>query len=297
MKTGPTIDAAKCTVCGLCFADCPRGVLVEENGAVNTTGGECMLCAHCLCICPVAAVSFDRSLVREVAFSTLKSAGKSLGSGAIEPGRFSDIVRSRRSVRQYTDAPVADAELRDLIEFAATAPSGTNARCWEFTVVRGKAAVQDLAERVAAFYRTLNRFADSRIVRTVSGPFTKGKLSKYHRDRKWRVEQMLAARAAGKDMFFWDAPAVIVVHSGRGTSTPAEDAQFAAYNITLLAHTMGLGTCFIGYAREAMNRGGGIKRHLGIPGGNTVHAVLVVGRPAVKYARLPPIKDYKVDLV
>jgi len=111
------------------------------------------------------------------------------------------------------------------------------------------------------------------------------------------MEFMLRQADAGRDVFFWGAPAAIVVHSGMNASAPLEDAQYAAYNITLLAHALGLGTCFIGYAREAINRDAKLKAMLDIPQRNKVHAVLAVGYPDVRYQRLPLNKNFRVSWV
>lgn len=49
----------------------------------------------------------------------------------------SEAVRRRKSVRQFTDRPVPDDLLRDLLEEAARAPSGGNVQPWRIYVVNG----------------------------------------------------------------------------------------------------------------------------------------------------------------
>jgi nitroreductase len=48
---------------------------------------------------------------------------------------FLDFLRTRRSVRQFTDAPIERSVLVRVIEAATTAPSSTNRQPWRFTVV------------------------------------------------------------------------------------------------------------------------------------------------------------------
>jgi nitroreductase len=48
-----------------------------------------------------------------------------------------DAIYKRRSIRRYTEEPVADAEIMDLIEAAVWAPSGKNNQPWRFLAVRG----------------------------------------------------------------------------------------------------------------------------------------------------------------
>ena len=49
-----------------------------------------------------------------------------------------DWIRARRSIRKYTDDPVGDEELRDLLEAAMAAPSAGNQQPWHFVVVRDR---------------------------------------------------------------------------------------------------------------------------------------------------------------
>ena len=53
---------------------------------------------------------------------------------------------TRRSVRRYSGEPVTDAELRDLLEAAMAAPSAVARDPWHFVVVRGRAALDKLAD-------------------------------------------------------------------------------------------------------------------------------------------------------
>ncbi len=52
-------------------------------------------------------------------------------------------IVERRSIRRYTDQPVGEAEVEQILEAARLAPSGSNTQPWRFTVVR------DAAKRAA----------------------------------------------------------------------------------------------------------------------------------------------------
>jgi nitroreductase len=108
-------------------------------------------------------------------------------------------------------------------------------------------------------------------------------LINYYRNNMETVEMGLRESEEGRDLLFHSAPSVIVIHSSMEGSTPVEDAQFAAYNIALLAESLALGTCFIGYAVEAINRASNVKKYLGIPARNRAHAVITVGYPDIKF--------------
>jgi nitroreductase len=278
-------------------ADCPRRILAIVDQAVVLTEDACLLCAHCYAVCPANAVAFDSDRLQAPTFRTFAPPEQVFDAQRIDATMLAGAALSRRSIRRFQDTPVSREALADLVEFAATAPSGSNSRNWEFSVVSTAAGVAAVRARLVAFYRRLNRLAGNPIVRALSVPVTGKRLLDYHRLRRVRIEFMVRQADAGRDLFFWGAPALIVVHSGPDGSTPLEDAQYAAYNITLLAHALGLGTCFIGYAREAVNRDARLKTLLGIPRRHKAHAVLAVGHPDVSYARLPLRKNFQVNWV
>ena len=53
---------------------------------------------------------------------------------------------ARRSIRQYGTAPIAEADLRELLRLAGRAPSAFNAQPWRFVVVQDDALKSRLAE-------------------------------------------------------------------------------------------------------------------------------------------------------
>lgn len=59
-------------------------------------------------------------------------------------------LRSRRSVRDFSDRPVERDVLARVLEGATTAPSSTNRQPWRFAVVRGRAIREKLVAAVAA---------------------------------------------------------------------------------------------------------------------------------------------------
>lgn len=49
-----------------------------------------------------------------------------------------DDLRGRRSIRRYTDEPVSEDDLEDLLRAAMSAPSAGNEQPWQFVVIREK---------------------------------------------------------------------------------------------------------------------------------------------------------------
>ena len=59
-------------------------------------------------------------------------------------------IRERRSVREYTDEPVSDATLRELIEAAIQAPSAINRQSWCFVIVKNQQLLAQISDQAKA---------------------------------------------------------------------------------------------------------------------------------------------------
>ncbi len=294
MEHAPIIDERRCTRCGRCVEVCPKGIVVLRDDAVAYGRAGCMRCAHCYAVCAFDAISFDPPLVAP-SFTSFPYAEEMVQPGKVRPGDLVNLLRSRRSVRRYAERPVPDEAMADLVAFAVTAPSGSNCQRWEFTVVNGRAKVEALGRSIGDFFTRLNRLVANPIVRALSVLVAGMKLVRYYRDHYASVAWGLEQAAAGRDPLFHGAPGLIIIHGRTDGSTPLEDAQYAGYNICLLGHALGLGSCFIGYAVEVLNRDTKLRRSLEIPPGNRVLAVIALGYPAVRFLKPALRNDYTVQ--
>ncbi len=56
-----------------------------------------------------------------------------------------DAIRSRRNVREYTDQPIAEADLERILDAGRRSPSSMNRQRWDFVVVTGRDRLTELA--------------------------------------------------------------------------------------------------------------------------------------------------------
>ena len=98
----------------------------------------------------------------------------------------------------------------------------------------------------------------------VRDPETRRKLAEIHTDGR----------------FMKDSPVVLVVLTdpNRSPTYYRGDAAVATQNLLLAAHSMGLGTCWMGVMDSAFEKP--IKKLLGIPGNLRVLCTVSLGRPA-----------------
>jgi nitroreductase/NAD-dependent dihydropyrimidine dehydrogenase PreA subunit len=285
-RTQPRLDAGRCTGCGLCLDVCPSGVLALEDGNILLSREGCFGCDHCAAVCPTGAITIDSVSTANLALATVETGGRWLPFGEFDTALFVRLLYSRRSCRCFTQEPVEKAVLEDLARIGTMAPSGANSQPWSFTIVPDRQTLLDFGNLIARFYQRLNRLAANPAARLVSRLFLKDSLGHYYRRYHAQVENALRQWSeTGRDRLFHGATAAILLGTEPGASCPREDALLASQNIALAAHAMGIGTCLIGFAVEAMHRDRSIQRSLGIPETESIHAVITLGKPAVTYLR------------
>jgi nitroreductase len=156
-----------------------------------------------------------------------------------------EAINGRRSTRTFVNQRVSEEEVKTLIDAARNAPSAGNIQPWEFVIIRK--------------------------------PELKRKL----------------VLAALNQSFIEEAPVVIVVcadenasESGYGSRGKTlyciQDAAAATQNILITAHSLGLGTCWIGSFREEE-----VKKALGIPDGVRPVAIIPVGHVTTNPSKRP----------
>ncbi len=296
---GPTILVEeRCTGCGLCVGVCIYRRIEIRGGKARFLDLPCLECDHCAAVCPSDAIVIPALERGAPSFSTVEVPTRWLAPGESDPGELIRLMASRRSCRSYTDRPVPREVLEDLVNAGMSAPSGTNGQGWAFVIYPDRASVRRLGEQVAGFYERLNRLARNPLARAAARLFMGDELGRYYRDYYPLVEEGLREfREAGVDRLFHGAPAAIVVGSVGETYSPEEDALLATQNILLAAHAMGLGTCLIGFAVEAMVRARKVKAAAGIPEDHRVHAVIALGQCRERYRRTTRRKEARITYV
>jgi nitroreductase len=134
-----------------------------------------------------------------------------------------EAIKGRRSVRTYKSDEVEENLVREIIEAATFAPSAKNGQQWRFTVLSGESK-----DKFTDIYRS--------------------ELDKLTFD---------VGSSFGSCTMMEEAPVVIVVWNTNelGWSTEVHSVSAAIQNLLLKAHSLGLGTCWIGdifYTYEAI---------------------------------------------
>jgi len=166
-----------------------------------------------------------------------------------------EAIYSRRAVREFTDEPVDEKTLRQLIDAAIQAPSAVNQQPWSFSVVLDKALLGQIS-----------REAKVHMLKTTPA----GLLSHSH-----HFQEILNDP---KFDIFYHAPALIVISAVARSPWVIEDCALAAGNLMLAARALGLGTCWIGFAQGWLGTSEG-KAALSLPPTYVPVAPIIVGHP------------------
>jgi len=253
------IHTELCIGCGLCVKDCPAGSIALVDGTAQLISERCIRCGHCTAICPTGAMDIDAAPL----------ASQTPCLPTLEADRAEDFLRSRRSMRQF--AGPADREvLTRLINIGRFAQTGGNRQGIRYVVVDGRDKVMHLADMLADYF-----------------------------EAKGTCEHEVARHRRGEDVFFRGAPQLIFACAPTDAGSKHDNAYYSLTYMELFAPTLGLGTCWAGYFEGLACGDDGhlVREYLGISDDLRIFGVLMCGKAAVKYRRLPDRDPLVLDWV
>lgn len=276
------IDYELCTSCGKCIRECGQHVQIQDSRHVNPDNPKCSKCFHCYTICPKNAIKLcntDKGAV---------PAQESLNT--ITDECLTSFFACRRSIRSFQSKAVDDNIVGKLVDSARYIPSGGNAHSYEFTVLKSNTVKVRIKDELTKIYRFRSHLLNNPVLRNAAKPFVNKQMRGFLKDKNYgdRMKDLIKRIYSGDDPFFYNAPIIIVIHSKQQIPTPKEDCVLAGYNICLMAQTLGLGTCFVTLAQNAINSSRKCKEILGLTPQDNVNAVIILGYPAINHRRIAP---------
>jgi len=287
-----TIDADLCRRDGLCATACARGILEQdEKGAVpkilETEVEHCFRCGHCVAICPAGAVShshFPEGTVTPVSAEDLPGYDQVL-----------ELMRGRRSKREFRDKPVDGDVIEKVLEAARFAPSGHNEQTTEFVVVRDKKILNEIASLTAEGMGKMAGYTRSPIGRIMMRRAMGRRSADYVTELAPELEGLVAMFREGRDLILNNAPALVLFCADSVGGTFASiNANLALHNAALAAETLGLGCFYGGFVVIASEREGRIARLVGLPETHKIYGALALGRPRLTYKKWPEREPARV---
>ncbi len=275
------IDEGTCKNCGQCAKICPAQVLTMDDGSVrideNSAFG-CVACGHCMMVCPEGSISVTGRGISPDDLLPLPPREERATADALEA-----LMRARRSVRRFKKREVEPEVLERVVEMAASGPMGIPPWDVGCVTVCGRDKVQELAAEVIKGYEGFLKIFRPWVL-SMMRPFVRR--ATYEQFRYFirpLAEEYVGAHREGRDVVFWDAPAVLIFH--HSPYAEATDAMIACTYAMLAAESLELGNTIIGGAPPILQRNKPLCQKLGIPAGNTPAISLIVGHPATEFKR------------
>lgn len=155
-----------------------------------------------------------------------------------------ETIRNRRSIREFEPTPIEDEKIRAVLTAAQWAPSFMNSQPWKFILVKKPNIKEQLIKALTMPFLEI----------AYKGPMPYKNLTR--------------------------APIIIVtcVDPNRDQMHHIEDGACATQNMTLAAHSLGLGSYWIGVLNSYIENE--VKRILEIPNNFRVISLIPIGVPA-----------------
>ena len=276
-----SIDKDKCTLCGICIPVCVRRILEEGDEAVVVTNQNlCILCGHCKAVCPEDAPRLPSLDSAEF----IQAPGK---EGLPEADRLAVLFRSRRSTRNYRNAPVEREKLERIVQAGRFAPTGGNIQPVHFIVVHTPSEFDRIRDLTIDVLVDQTRIIEEAVRKHEETGEPLSAVHQFRRKHISRFKEMPGLLKQGVDRLFFGASALVACHVDPTVSTASEiDACLAAMQMVLMAETLGLGSCFIGAFVYAIDESPELKKTLEIPDTHRAPIAFVLGYPDVTFSRL-----------
>lgn len=258
------VDKDKCTKCNLCISDCVAKCLIkdEENYPILENEENCLNCKHCFMICPNGAINLEGQNIENA-----------------EKPNFNDIlstIKSRRSIRQFKNEELDNETMEKLKNMLSYVPTGCNFHKLHFSIVKNHCAMKKIKE-------ITNKKVLKLMNSVVLSPFIK------------HFKIYKEAMESGEDIIYRNAPHMIIASSPVNAPCANIDPIIALSYFELYANSLGIGTCFCGYAAICMKMFPELSIMLDIPKNYIPIYVMLFGKSNVKYQRIANPEKYEIS--
>jgi nitroreductase len=157
-------------------------------------------------------------------------------------------ILGRRSVRDYEKKEVPEDILNEILKAGAMAPSAMDRQPCRYIIITDKEKIRELSDKVKDLAGALGLGA-----------------------------RLLERMKLKDDVIFYDAPLLIMIVAEKSEGAPI-DCALAAQNMMLRAYDLGLGSCFIGFAK-LLHEDRETLEGLGVKGNQELYCPLIFGYP------------------
>ncbi len=233
------INSENCVLCGKCKKLCPMGILsIEDKKIVIAERPKCISCGHCQGVCQFNAITID-GMQEEVI-----KAEKNIAYDDLK-----NLIMSNRSIRNYQERLVDEEVIQDIIRTLDYTASAKNDQKIKWIVVSTKEKVEEIYQICLA--RLKKKESNQRLID--------------------HLEQVRNAVTLG-------APHLLIAYADKEkASMPLEDSVIKTTLATMLMHSQGISSCFLGFLEGFINTNKQLKKLLGLEDNERVYSAIGFG--------------------
>lgn len=165
-------------------------------------------------------------------------------------------IYARRAIREYRPDDIPDETIRELIMAGVYAPSALNEQPWRFVVIKNQGLIKKCSDRAKKLWLDSDR-----------GPVNED------------TRELLTLASDPGFNIFYNAPVLVLIFSRPGTDSPEPACAMAAENMMLAAHSLEIGSCWIGMA-STLGSDQELLKEIGVPADHRLISQLIFGYPA-----------------
>ncbi|MCL2032512.1 MAG: nitroreductase [Methanomassiliicoccaceae archaeon] len=163
-------------------------------------------------------------------------------------------IYDRSSVRKFKNEKVPDECIKEILKAGFYAANGMNRQAVRFVVLENKETIKKYNRKAISLFAEMARAAGQ------PNPM---------------AEKM--ANDPSADIFY-GAPTLVFVFTDPSAVTPVEDGSLTVGNMMLAAHSLGYGTCFIGFA-AGLGYDQEFRKEFSVPDDHKYAACMILGKP------------------
>lgn len=290
------VDPEKCTSCGLCIANCPFKCweMGEDKTPKLKSEYACFSCFNCMVSCPGEAISIGEGYHADGGFFDIGNPELAMPSEPKNADGLADewtvverTVFERRSVRNFRDKPVPEPLIDRVLEAGRYAPSAGNQQPWKFTVVTDRELIAQMEAACHGVWEQMYpMFGNDQAVMNLVENIPTGAFDP-------RVQGGIRCVAVKELPIFLNAPVIIFLGCNNKMAAPEEHAGICGQNMTLVAKSLGLGSCWSNFA-STVEMIPEFKAKLGYGESWQIYSALCLGYPKFRQEGVVPRQQREV---
>lgn len=249
----------KCIGCGKCAKYCPTGIISIWDGKANILNCDnCLECGHCQGVCEFSAI-----ILHDVLEPNAKAKQN------VDYEDLKDLIKSNRSIRKFKDCLVEKDKIQDVLRTLDYTASAKNEQPVKWIVVSDKEKVGEVSKLAINYVAENNLDPDLLdFIKSVRNPITV------------------------------DAPHLLIAYADENSIKPYDDCMIKTSMASLLLHSSGIGSCYLGYLADFINSCTELRNYLGLEKSQRVFSAIAFGyNDNEVYTKIPTRKNAPVRFI